>query len=312
MGGTTSPTRDQSQSQTGNTTNVGAQQQQNTTAPWLAAQPFLSGILGQLQGSLGSTQLSPSELSGLQGLNNWAGYSSQFLPQVTGLTGNLLSGGNAMDQAGTINDAYKRYQMQLLGSGLIDPKNLNPMNTPGFGDALKTINSDISNQINQQFAGAGRDFSGMNAQTLARGLSQGEGALIQNQYNQNVANQLGAYGSLYNAGNTTGGLLSGLNQQRIANALQGINTNQAGQDIANQGYQQWLNTGAYSRMAPLQALQMLAGLGVNLGGLGSISNSLGSLSGTTQNVGYGSLQGSANPGLLDWLNTASKLFGGGR
>jgi hypothetical protein len=209
MGGTTSPTRDQSQSQTGNTTNVGAQQQQQTTAPWEVAQPFLTKILGQLQGTI-PTGLSPSELSGIQGLNNWAGYSSQFLPQVTGLTGNLLAGGNAMDQAGNINNAYNRYQMQLLGSGVIDPKNLNPMNTPGFGDALKTVNADITNQINQQFAGAGRDLSGMNAQTLARGLSQGEGGLIQDQYNKNLANQMGAYASLYGAGNTTGGLLQRL------------------------------------------------------------------------------------------------------
>jgi hypothetical protein len=53
-------------------------------------------------------------------------------------------------------------------------------------------------------------------------------------------------------------------------------------------------------------------MGIGIGGLGGISNSLGSVSGTTQNVGYGSLQGSSNPGLLDWLNTASKLFGSGR
>ncbi len=40
---------------------------------------------------------------------------------------------------------------------------------PGFGDAMKTLNSDISNQVNGQFAAAGRDLSGMNTQTLARG-----------------------------------------------------------------------------------------------------------------------------------------------
>ena len=44
------------------------------------------------------------------------------------------------------------------------------------------------------FAGAGRDLSGLNTQTLARGLSQGEGQLVANQYNANVANQLGAMG----------------------------------------------------------------------------------------------------------------------
>ena len=49
----------------------------------------------------------------------------------------------------------------------------------------------------------------MNTQTLARGLSQGEGQLIANQYNQNVQNQLGAMGSSYDANNTTGGAAHG-------------------------------------------------------------------------------------------------------
>jgi hypothetical protein len=56
---------------------------------------------------------------------------------------------------------------------------------------------------------------------LARGLAQGEGGLIANQYNADAARALGAAGTLYNAGNTTAGTLSGLNQTALGNELQG-------------------------------------------------------------------------------------------
>ena len=72
-----------------------------------------------------------------------------------------------------------------------------------------TITSDISNQVNSEFAGAGRDLSGLNQQTLARGLSQGLAAPLLGQYNTDVQNQLAAANSLYGAGNTTAGALTG-------------------------------------------------------------------------------------------------------
>ena len=131
---------------------------------------------------------------------------------------------------------------------------LDPRNTPGFSDALNAVNSDITNQVNGQFAAAGRDMSGMNSQALARGLSQGEGQLVANQYNQNVQNQLGAANSLYGAGNATGGLLSGFRQQAMANQQAGIGA----ADQANQAQQYGpllqLQAEATRRGIPLQTL----------------------------------------------------------
>ena len=122
------------------------------------------------------------------------------------------------------------------------------------------MNSDITNQVNSQFAGAGRDMSGMNTQTLARGLAQGEGQLIANQYNQNVGNQLGAMGALYGAGNTTGGLLSGLNQQGLANQQAGIGATDAATQAQQYGPMLQLQTEAARRGIPLQALAQQMGI----------------------------------------------------
>jgi hypothetical protein len=240
------------------------QQQQSISQPWQPAQGALTGILSQL--NPGNAQLNPNEQAGIQGLQNTAGYLSQYLPQLGANTSSLLAGGNAQAQAPMINQAYQQYQSQLnpyLQSSFLDPRN-----TPGFADALAATNADITQQINGQFAGAGRSGSGYNAQTLARGLSQGEGQLLANQYNQNVANQLGAAGSLYGAGNTTGGLLTGLQQQALANQQAGIGSAQAGQQFATSPWQQLLTAGQLQQQIPLQYLQGLAGTATPIAGLG--------------------------------------------
>jgi hypothetical protein len=249
------------------------QQQQSISQPWAPAQPALSSILAQVQGLEQQPSTNANQQAGIQGLQDTSGYLSQFLPQLGTNTSNLLAGGNAQAQAPLINSAYQQYQSQL--NPYLQQSFLDPRNTPGFGAALAATNADITNQINGQFAAAGRDLSGMNAQTLARGLSQGEGQLIANQYNQNVGNQLGAAGSLYGAGNTTGGLLSALQQQALANQQAGIGSAQAGQQFATSPAQQLLTAGQLQQQIPLQYLQGLSGITTGIAGLGGQVNSTG-------------------------------------
>jgi len=238
-----------------------------TTSPWAAAQPFLGGILAQLQGALPTAAITPAEENALERLSASSGYISQFLPATTGLASNLLAGGNAQAYAPLAQGAYSQYAAQLnpyLQSSFLDPRN-----TPGFADVLAATNADITNQVNGMFAGAGRDLSGLNQQALARGLAQGEGALIANQYNQNVAKALDAMQSTYGAGNTTAGLLSSLNQQALANQQAGLGVAQTGQNFAAAPYQAQLAEEAARRSIPLAALQTVVGMGVPLAGLGS-------------------------------------------
>jgi hypothetical protein len=244
-------------------------QSSSQTQPWQPAQGALTGILGSL-GSI-SPSLSPTQSGAIQGLLGNSGFLSQFTPQATSLTSNLLSGGGANATAPMINNAYQQYQSQL--SPLTNQANLNPMSTPGFADALNATNADITNQINGEFAGAGRSLSGANQQALARGLSQGEGQLIANQYNTNVGNLQNAAGSLYGAGNTTGGLLAGLNQQGLANQQAGLGTAQTAQQFSNDPYMQQLNAASLQTGIPLSILQQMAGIATPIAGLGSQSQS---------------------------------------
>jgi hypothetical protein len=264
---------------------AGATSASGATNPWAPAQPFLSGILAQLQGQLANASLTPQESAALSGLASSSNYIGQFLPQATDLANTLLSGGNAQAQAPLIGGAYQQYQAQL--NPYLQASFLDPRQTPGFSDALAAANADITNQVNGMFAGAGRDLSGLNTQALARGLSQGKGQLVANQYNANVANQLGAMGSLYGAGNTTAGLLSSLNQQALANRQAGLGVASTGQSFANMPYAQQLAAAAQARAIPLQTLQTLVSMGVPIAGVGSSFANTGATSGTTSGTQTG-------------------------
>ena len=237
------------------TTNT-SQSFSNQTNPWAPAQPFLNGILGQLKTGLSNTGITPNETNAL---NNYQGMVPQFLNYAQSLS----NGGGALGQAGNINQGYQDYLKNT--SGLASNTNYDPYSTPGFADAMRTMASDISNNVRGQFAAGGRDFSGMEGQTIARGISQGIAPAIAAQYNQNVSNQQGAAGNLYNAGNTTGGLLSNLQQQYLQNQGQGFTT--SGDILGNS-----LNAEAARRGIPVQSLGLLANIGIPIAGLGGTSS----------------------------------------
>jgi hypothetical protein len=142
-------------------------------------------------------------------------------------------------------------------------------NNPALQAQLDQIASDTTNQVNSQFAAAGRDGSGMNQQTLARGIAQGEAPVIAAQYNQDIANQLNAANSLYGAQNSTSGLLSGLTQQGLANQLQGVTSSQDALNAQNYTPQQQLALAQLAQSIPAQNLSLLAQIGVPIAQLGT-------------------------------------------
>jgi hypothetical protein len=259
------------------------QTQSSTTAPWEAAQPQLQGILGQLQTGLGNTGLTGAESGALGTLqNNASANSAAYTPQIGSYATNLLNGGGATDQSGNLQSGLSQYQQQLTpyANGSMIGQN------PALQAQLDTIRSDVTNQVNGSFAGAGRDFSGANQMALGRGISQGLAPVVAGQYNQDVANQLNAAGSLYGAQNQTSGLLSGLNQQRLANQGQGVGAAGDALSSQNQGANAALQAEAQRRGIPVQALGLLAQIGIPIAGLGSQSQGTG----TTTNQMSGAQQ----------------------
>jgi len=276
------------------------QTQNSTTRPLEEAMPTINGMLSQIQTGLGNTGVTGAENSALNTIQaNANSATSQFAPQIQSFAKDLLGGGGATDQAGNVNANYQRYQDQT--NPLASNTNYNPYDTPGFRDALNTMTSDITSGVNGQFAAAGRDFSGMNSQTLGRGLTQGLAPTIAAQYNQNVQNQQGAAGNLYSAGNTNAGLLGGMQQQKLANQGQGVAAAGAANEAQNAGANATLQAEAMRRGIPVQALGLLAQIGIPIAGLGG--QSTGQSSGTQQMSGaqqFGQIAGGLG-----------SLFGGG-
>lgn len=257
------------------------QTQNSTTAPWTAAQPAIQGILGQISSGLNNTGLTGQETGALNTLEQNVGQAGQFAPQIKQYATDLLGGGGATDQSGNVNANYQRYVDQT--NPLASNMNYDPRNTPGFSDALNTTIGDITNSTNGQFAAAGRDFSGANSQTLGRGIMQGIAPTIAAQYNANRAAQQGAAGNLYQAGNTTAGIQTGMQQQKLANQGQGITAAGAATDAANAPANAVLQAEAARRGIPVQALGLLAQIGIPIAGLGS--QSTGQSQGTQQMSG---------------------------
>jgi hypothetical protein len=282
------------------------QTQNSTTNPWEPAQPALKGILSQLTGNLGKTGITGAETGALDTLtNNGNNFTQQYGQPIADYAKTLLSGGGATDQAGAVNQNYQRYIDQT--NPLASNTNYNPYDTPGFKDALSTTISDITNQTNGQFAAAGRDFSGMNSQTLGRGIMQGVAPTIAAQYNQNVNNQQGAAGNLYQAGNTNAGILSGLNQQKLANQGQGVAAAGAAGDAQNAGANATLQAEAARRGIPVQALGLLAQIGIPIAGLGG--QSTGTSTGTQTDSGMKQFM-QFTQGISNLMPKAPISFGG--
>lgn len=243
--------------------------QSSTTQPWLEAQPAVKGILGQVNSNLNNTGLTGAETGALNTIEGNAANASSYAPQIQANANSLLAGGGAHNNDPMINEAYQRYAAQV--NPLASNTDYNPYNTPGFKDAIGTTISDITNQTNGQFAAAGRDMSGMNSQALGRGILQGVSPTIAAQYNQNIQNQQGAAGNLYQAGNTTAGLLNGTQAQGNANAQAGVQAATDANTAQNAGANSVLQAEAARRGIPVQALGLLAQIGIPIAGLGSQS-----------------------------------------
>jgi hypothetical protein len=254
------------------------QTQSSTTSPWSAAAPDLQGILGQIGTGLQNTGVTGAESGAFGSLvNNANAFGSTYAPKLAANAAELLGGGGATNQAGAVNQNYQRYvdQTNPLASNL----NYDPNQNPGTAGLLDQIRNDVSTSVNGQFAGAGRDLSGANQQAYGRGIAQGEAPVLFNQYNANRTAQQGAAGNLYQAGNTNAGLLSGMQQQSLQNKQFGTQAATDAWNAQNAGADATLKAEAARRGIPVQALGLLAQIGIPIAGLGS--ESTGNSTGTS-------------------------------
>lgn len=242
---------------------------QSQSAPWVAAQPALQTMLGQIGTGLNNTGLTSAETSALDALKNNAAAGNPYAGQIAGYAQSMLNGGGATAQAGNVADnlaAYRNWLTPYANGSMVG-------NNPALTAQLAQIRSDVGNDVNSQFAAAGRDLSGANLMAYGRGVAAGEAPVIAAQYNQDVANRMAATNALYNAGNTTANTLTQMQQSDLANRGQGVTAAQSALDAQNYSANATLAEEAQRRGIPVQALSLLTQLGVPIAQLGQQGNS---------------------------------------
>lgn len=275
----------------GGTTTTTNENQSSQTQPWTPAIPLLTGILNQA----GTAPVGPT--------SGQTGAVSQIQGEASGIPGFGTQGVGALTSLYGLNTTPQQAALNT-GIGALSPVMsanwMNPNTNPFLGPALATTNQDITNQIEGQFAAAGRPV-GTNAdgtQALARGLSQGEAGLLTNEFNTLEGQTQAGVSSLP-------GVTQGLTTQELAPGEAGLQANSAVPQLSS------LFT------APGIANLSAAGLGaslptINLAGLESVINpiagmgaeSTGELSGTTTQ------QGSLLSNILGGMFGGMGLIGG--
>lgn len=316
--GDSKQTTDQSQQQSGTTSLLQNQNQSQagttsaTKNPWENAMPTINGILGQLNPLISNSGLNANQTAGINQLaaNGQAG--NPYAGAIGNTATSLLNGGGATAQSGAVQGGFDQLNSRL--SATADP-NYSSLDNPQLKAALAQIQSDVGNSVNGQFAAAGRDMSGANQMAYGRGVSAGQAPLLLNQFNTDRANQQGAASTLYNAQNSTSGILSGMNQQSNANQGAGITAATAANDATNYGANQLLAAGNQQANIPIQQLGLLAQIGLPVAGLGGTATGSTSQNGTAATTANGtsSQQGTGtstttkNPSLLEQMGGWAKL-----
>jgi hypothetical protein len=266
--------------------------QQSSTQPWTDAQPLLKKLLSSYGDA--STAVTGDQSSALASLSAGANaIPTNFGADSSGAISRLF-GSDTAPQVGMLKDAYGRLQGQLGATANGD--NLDPMKTPGFGDALDTISNDAINRVKGVYAGSGRDPSGAGSfgQSAARGITQGTAPVIASEADRLRSEQQQAAATLYGAGNTTAGAITGQNQIPLTNALAGISAIPGVVNAYTAPGQARAGAANASYMQPWTNLAALLQPSLGLGAMGSQSQGTGTSTTTQPQSLMGNILGGAS------------------
>lgn len=271
----------------------------SSSSPWAASMPLISSLLGSY-GSLG-TGVTGDQGGALAKLQAALSNAPNFGDAAASAVGNLFSKGDSSPQVGMLNDAYSTLKTNLGSTA--SGANLNPYDTPGFSDAMRTAIDDATKSVKGVYAGSGRSPSGAGsfAGSLGRGITQGISPTIASQFNQNYGNMIGANNSLLTGANNTASSINNLRSGDIAatSAALGGAAGVPGLYGSPAMAQYGAANMAYSQ--PYQNLAQLLQPSVALAGLGSTSNGTQSGTGTQ----------TSTPSLMSGIGTGLGMLGTG-
>ncbi len=185
----------------------GTTQTTQTSEPWPEQQPYLKTGFEQAQSGV---------------LNRPLEYFPEstvvpFAPETEAAMG--AQGNRAMQGSPLLGQA-QQYTSDVMGGNYLDP-----MNNPYFSSTIDSIMSSVRPGIDSQFAGAGRQGSGLHAESLGTGLARGAAPYLSNLYQQERGYQENAAGrapGLAREDYFDIGQLANVGAQREAKAQEGL------------------------------------------------------------------------------------------
>lgn len=285
---------------------MGGQSKQETTSssttqqdPWRRSLPDLNQAFERLTSQWDNSGATLKEKDAISNLEANAANGNPYSANIGLLANDLLSGGK--DRTGMVQDAYDQYKGGLLPYTTMST---DPYSNDAFTKYAGQLSTDALNTVKGQYAAAGYDPSAM---TFGKSVAEGVGravAPVWAQAQSDLENRkLGAINSLYQGGNTTAGLLSGMDQTALGNRVQGVTTANDALTARDSPYTRMLDLEGQARSLPLQNISQMLSLILPMAQLGGTSNT-NSQSTTTK-----------TPGVMDtaigWSGAFKNVFGGG-
>lgn len=256
--------------------------QKSQTDPWgPTVEPikdFISSIPTQATGATEAQQDAFGQLRTI---------ASQGDPNAKTITRNAKQElGYTLDSTAPMaQQGYDDYTRRM--SGVADGTNQDIGNDPYLQKLLTQVGDEAANRNRAAFAAAGRDGSGYDMQTTARGVTQAQLPILVDQLNKERARTDAAAGNLYGAANTSAQNILGLNKEAAATTQAirqgGIETNKAALESKAFGPTQILNLEEQLKMLPYDEASKIAELLFGAAKLGQDSKS----SGKSSSMGFG-------------------------
>lgn len=249
------------------------------TDPWDVTIPYLTDFLGELGGA-GGRGISPDQALAFAALKANAAEGNPWTSSIAGLADQAFG---TKDRTGTVQSAFEGLKGTL--GDIAGGKYLDVMQNPELRKMIDSVGTDTQNRINAMFAGAGRDLSGANQESVAKGVTAAQLPIIMDQYNRERAAQADAAKTLHDAEKGVATTSSELDAARLALQRLGIDLGDAAIGARDYAANQILNLDQQIKQLPLQDLGLLASILFPVAGMGAQEE--GTSKGKSSSSGFG-------------------------
>lgn len=242
----------------------------NTTShsdPWAPTIDPAKAYIDKIN-AVGGLDITPDQQAAFKALKTNAAEGNPFTPQIGNLADWSL-GYDTAPQKDIVSGAYSGLQ-DTLGK-YANGDYLDPMSNPQMAAMLQTVGDDVQWRINQMFAGAGRDMSGMNQKAVAKGVTAAQLPLLLDQFNKQQGLQVDAARGLFDAGTQTANQMSDLDKLLQSIRTAGIGVGDKALEAKDYAANQILNLDQQIQQLPYENLALYGSLLLPAAGLGGDS-----------------------------------------